>query len=257
MLTQITGNYSDDRGNEIIAPEGLKNVQVEFLGSNNKLIIDPKSQIHHAQIFFPANGAVCIVNQTSYTGRIRVGNNCLVSVGNKVTCTGAAFIYTAENTAVILGDDIMLASQIQIRSEDSHAIYDVESGNRLNISKNIVIGEHVWISESTTVLSGSRIGSGSVVGTKSVIKGSHPNNSLIVGVPCRVVKKNIAWERPNIAFNEPYVRHNAIEQGLVVTPHAWRKTDEDDTNISLGASYSKFLELNVDLSRYGDLKIRK
>lgn len=234
-LALITGNLEDDNGNTIIAPNNLNKVQVGFTGKNNKLYISENSNISYSQIYFPADGGVCIIGDYgSYIGRIRVGWNCLVSIGDRVTTTGACFVYTAESTAVIIGDDCMIAAQVQLRSEDSHAIYDVTSGSRINPSRNIIVGEHVWLAEASSILSGSTIGAGSVIGTRSVVKGKYPNNCVVAGVPSRILKKNTAWERPNIAFREPWIRNNAKEQSLVIVPHAWKETDDSMIKISIG-----------------------
>lgn len=251
-LVLVTGDLEDDNGNTIIAPSNLNKVHVEFAGKNNRLYISENSNISYAQIYFPADGGVCIVgDQGSYIGRIRVGWNCLVSIGDRVTTTGACFVYTAESTAVIIGDDCMIAAQVQLRSEDSHAIYDVTSGLRINPSRNIVVGEHVWLAEAASILSGSVIGSGSVVGTQSVVKGKYPNNCVVAGVPSRILKKNTAWERPNIAFSEPWVRENAKEQSLVMVPNAWRETDDSTKKVSIGGrSLARLVQHKKDVPQF-------
>jgi len=145
----------------------------------------------------------------------------------------------------------MIAAQVQLRSEDSHAIYDVNSGSRINPSRNIIVGEHVWLAEASSILSGSNIGSGSVTGTRSVVKGKFPNNCVVAGVPSRIVKKNTAWERPNIAFNQPWIRHNAKEQSLVASPNAWRETDESMSKVSIGkTSLSRLMQHEKEITNF-------
>lgn len=256
-FVSITGNYEDTQGNTVSAPSELRNVQVEFNGSNNKLVIDSDSGIHNTKISFPADDGVCIVGpQGNYCGKIRVGWKCLVSIGSRITCTTACSIYTAENTYVLIGDDCMFASAIIIRTEDSHAIYDVESGKRINPSRNVAIGQHVWLAEDALILSGSRIGAGSTIAARAVVKGVIPNNCVAAGIPCKVLKRNTAWERPNLAFAQPWVRNNAKDQSLVTSTQAWKLTNESETRISLGRPLytvlrdSKILPSTFDLSTF-------
>ncbi|MNJ23006.1 Maltose O-acetyltransferase [compost metagenome] len=234
-LVAVNGSSTDKNGNKVLAPAGLKNVYVEFSGRNNELVIAGDSGVNNTKFYFPADDGICIVgSRGNYSGRVRVGWKCLVSIGTWVTCTTACSIYTAEATSVVIGDDCMFAASIQIRTEDSHAIFDVESGERINPSRDIAIGQHVWLAEDSLILSGSTIGAGSVIGTRSLVKGFIPNNCVAAGSPARVIKKDAAWERPNIAFAAPWVRSNGREQELVRTPRCWQKTDEAQSAVVLG-----------------------
>lgn len=235
MLT-VNGSYSDENGNTIEAPSALHNVQVEFKGKNNKLIITPNSKINNSKIFFPSDNGVCLVGDCWYKGALRIGYDCLIILGARVSCTNPSPIFTAERSFAIIGDDAMIGSSTNIRGEDSHAIYDVESGDRSNPSRNIILGAHVWVADHVTILSNTTIGAGSVVGTRSLIKGKFPNNSLIVGLPAKAVKKNIAWERPHVVFNEPTIKSNAIQQNLILNKNYWHKTDSNNNKVAIGRS---------------------
>lgn len=244
-LVLVNGCSKDANGNRVTAPSGLSKVYVEFTGKNNELIIDSESGISSTNFHFPADDGTCLVgSKGSYTGKVRIGWKCLVSIGSRVTCTTACAIYTAEETSAVIGDDCMIASQVQIRTEDSHAIYDVESGKRLNPSRDVVIGQHVWLAESALILSGAMIGSGSVVAARAVVKSRVPNNCVIAGIPSKIIKRNAAWERPNIAFNQPWVRNNAKDQDLVRSTQVWKMTDEKMTKVSIGRSSFTSLKEN-------------
>ncbi|MFJ4433630.1 acyltransferase [Pseudomonas sp. NPDC089395] len=243
----VSGNYEDDMGNRVIAPAGLHKVYVDFKGKNNTLHIESNSGIKNTLISFPSDSGVCAVGaHGNYCGKIRIGWKCTVVVGSDVTCTTACAIYTAESTCTIIGDDCMIAAHVIIRTEDSHAIFDVESGNRLNPSRDVIIGQHVWLAEDSVILSGSRIGSGSVIGIRSVVKASIPNNCTAAGIPCKAIKRNTAWERPNIAFSDPWIRTNAREQALIEANQSWQLTDDNATHIKIGKySYMTIKDLQT------------
>lgn len=225
---KVDGAFTDKNGNKVIAPTGLIDVFVAFEGKNNTLIIDEKSQLVKTRIHFPNDDGYCSIGMNiekkSFMGQINVGFGCKVIIEDDVTAQGAVYLTTAEKTKVVIGRDSMLSDRIQIRAEDSHAIYDVESGNRINPSKDIFIGQHVWIGYQATILSGTKIKNGSVVGFGSVVKGMFPNNVILAGVPAKIVKKNVAWERPHLFHTRPWIKNHASD--VHQTIEFWNKTEE-------------------------------
>lgn len=216
-----TDNYADDAGNQIISEVVLEeNIRVSFRGSNNRLILRAGAKPARLFVSFDGdNGTVSIgPNPRVDPGlwNIRAGQDSLVTIGTNVSTTGTCVISAVEGTSVTIGDDVMIAAGNQIRADDGHAIYDVPSGERVNTSKSILIGDHVWLAFDVIVLSGVSIGEGSVVGLRSVVTRSIPNNSIAVGTPARVVRQNIAWERPHLSLSQPAYRpdSSAIEPTL-------------------------------------------
>lgn len=56
--------------------------------------------------------------------------------------------------------------------------------------KGIKIGNDCWIGAKATILDGVTIGDGCVVAAGALVtKGTYPPNSIIGGVPARVIKK--------------------------------------------------------------------
>ncbi|KDN09847.1 MULTISPECIES: acyltransferase [unclassified Gilliamella] len=219
----VDGYYSDNKGNLVFAPKNLHNVTVNFVGNNNKLIIADTSNIHNINFDFPSHNAVILIGENgNLSGQIRAGYHCYINIGDNVTCTNKIYITSAEKTKIIIGDDCMFSTGNQIRSDDAHAIYDVNTGKRVNKSKDIIIGEHVWFAFNSVVLSGGQIGEGSVVGFASIVKGKYLNNCIIVGSPARSTKHNIAWERPNVMLCEPWIRNH--QNQIKSKKEYWNKT---------------------------------
>ncbi|WHP06718.1 hypothetical protein QLH32_04395 [Acinetobacter corruptisaponis] len=176
-----------------------------------------------------------------------MGIDCFVLLGSRVTCTNPSVIYTAERTFAIIGDDVMIATKVYFRCEDSHAIYDVESGDRVNPSKNIIIGEHVWLADEVGILPNTSIGEGSIIGTRALAKGNYPNNTLIVGMIAKVVKHDVVWERAHTALTQPLFKHNAKAQNLDISKQAWNKTDVNRKKIVIGEKAYKLLNEYIHL----------
>ena len=117
----------------------------------------------------------------------------------------------------------MFAGGVELRTDDAHAIYDVRSGERINVSKTIVIGEHVWIAKHAVVMGGVSIGDGTVVGYRSLVTSDLPNNCVAVGSPARVVRRDIAWERPQV---HRFPEGQRTPPGGRKSPQYWNLTQE-------------------------------
>ena len=57
------------------------------------------------------------------------------------------------------------------------------------VQKGIVIGNNCWIGSGVVFLDGSRVGDGCVVAANAVVSGKFPENTVIGGVPAKVIKK--------------------------------------------------------------------
>lgn len=89
-----------------------------------------------------------------------------------------------------LGEGVIIGENVVIRDCDMHCI----NGKREEISKPIYIGDHVWIGQDSIILKGVKIGNGSVIGAGSIVTKDVPANTIVCGVPAKVVKENIRWE---------------------------------------------------------------
>ncbi|MCA1178222.1 MULTISPECIES: acyltransferase [unclassified Pantoea] len=223
MLTELK-SFKDERNN-VINYEGnvIGNMKITFTGSNNILNVSKTTRLKGMTILFDCNNGICNLGNNSFSGFIRIGQDCTVEVGDGVTATGGVYVSTAEGSKVKIGNDCMFATNIEIRSDDAHPIFDVQSGKRINPTRDIIIGNHVWIAGKSSLLNGSGIGDGSILGYGSILKKRIPNNCIAVGVPAKVVKKNIAWERPHLNLVKPFYKPDS---STVSKSDFWNLTQE-------------------------------
>jgi len=154
----------------------LDNVTFHIQGNSNNVVIGSDCRI--------ANSSIWIEDNYSE-----------INIGEKTTIGGAHLAATEDRSKIHIGNDCMLAYGIEIRTGDSHGIYD-KNGKRINAAQDILIGHHVWIGTNVSILKGSNIGAGSIVGTGSIAsKCEFPENSIVAGNPAMVVKENIQWTR--------------------------------------------------------------
>ena len=98
--------------------------------------------------------------------------------------------------SITIGNDVVVSERVMIRDSDNHSIK--KEGEAPVVSAPIVIQDNVWIGMGATILKGVTIGEGSVIAAGSVVTKDIPTHCLAAGVPAKVVKTGISWERtPN------------------------------------------------------------
>ena len=230
-------DYEDDRGNTITYPGSLTTgVQVHFTGENNRLVVDGEARLSGLTVHFNCDNGYVEIGPSkgvpAFNANIRVGQDAKVIVGKNVSCTSRVGMSSVEGTTITIGDDVMFASDNQVRADDGHPIFDVASGKRVNVSKDIRVGNHVWVGWGGMVLGGTTLGDGSVVGMGAIVKGRFPNNCVVAGVPAKVVRRDIAWERPHLSLTKPYYKPDA---STVKRSPYWKLTADPDQPIRLKA----------------------
>ena len=128
-------------------------------------------------------------------GRIRMEDtDCHLSIGDGTTVNYCFFTVQDKGRKITVGNDCLFSAAIVIRTSDGHSI--LVDGKRVNRSKDVVIGDHVWIGYGVNILKGTVIDGHSIIGTQSVVAGLHvPEHSVAAGVPARIVKSGIDWDR--------------------------------------------------------------
>ncbi len=127
-------------------------------------------------------------------GRFTVFANSYIRVikGGRLILHGGSINENVQITAadtVEIGKEATIGRDVVIRSYDGHTI--CQPGYRK--SAPIHIGKHVWIGQGATILKGVTIGDGAVVASGAIVTKDVPANSLVAGVPAKVIKEGISW----------------------------------------------------------------
>jgi acetyltransferase-like isoleucine patch superfamily enzyme len=212
-LTELKA-YADENGNVVEHSGQIESgIKIKFSGSHNRLIVADDARIGSLSVDFDCDNGTLQIGSSKgvppFSAAIRVGQDASVIIGRNVSCTSSAAFSAVEGVTITVGDDVMFASENQVRADDGHPIFDVRSGKRINVSRDITIGDHVWLGRFATVLGGVTIGEGSVIGYASVVTRNVPNNCVATGSPAKVVRRDIAWERPHLSLIKPYYKPDA------------------------------------------------
>lgn len=154
-----------------------------------------------------------VLHEVSSQKRLLVilsGSSGEVSVGKDSTFVEAILTVNSHGT-ITVGADCMFASGIEVNQSDSHHIFDIATGKRVNPSKNIEFGNHVWVGRKAQLLPGFSIGAGSIVGACSVSSSKFGDNLIVAGNPAKVVREGIVWSRDlikNFDHHQAYAAHD-------------------------------------------------
>ncbi|MDX9905750.1 MAG: acyltransferase [Bacteroidales bacterium] len=91
--------------------------------------------------------------------------------------------------SITIGNHVYISKGVIIRDSDNHNV--LKEGYVQ--SKPILIGDNVWIGMRAIILKGVTIGDGAVVAAGAVVTRDVPPNTVVGGVPARVIRENVSW----------------------------------------------------------------
>jgi acetyltransferase-like isoleucine patch superfamily enzyme len=111
-----------------------------------------------------------------------------ITIGNNVGI--GEFAYLGGAGGLEIGDDCIIGQYLSCHPEnhnyeDPLVPFRFQGVNR----KGIKIGKNCWIGSKVTILDGVSIGNNCIIAAGSVVTKNIPDNSIIAGVPARVIKQ--------------------------------------------------------------------
>ena len=117
----------------------------------------------------------------------------LNNIGNKIVIGNnvgiGEFAYLGGAGGLEIGDECIVGQYLSCHPEN-HNYEDLEIAIRHQgvTRKGIKIGNNCWIGSKVTILDGVSIGQGCIIAAGSVVTKSFPENSIIGGVPAKLLK---------------------------------------------------------------------
>ncbi len=125
--------------------------------------------------------------------RIMIGDNAELTFGGKEKESDSGI--TSDTLIMVskkiqIGKDFICAWNNFITDSDWHSIEGQKH------QKDVIIGNHVWVSNTVNILKGTTIGNNCIIASNSkIINNNYLNDSLIAGIPAKVIKEGINWSR--------------------------------------------------------------
>ena len=116
--------------------------------------------------------------QCDYGKNIHIGNDFIMNFNGVIL----------DIAPVYIGNHVMIGPNTMICTVNHPLDYQGRQ-NHLGIAKEIHIGDDVWIGGNCTILPGVTIGNRVVVAAGTVITKNIPDDSLVAGVPARIIRK--------------------------------------------------------------------
>jgi acetyltransferase-like isoleucine patch superfamily enzyme len=151
--------------------------------------------------------------QIGRRGRVRFGRFAWLGDGTKIRChegevvIGEKTVLGQECTIsayhrVRIGEQCVVADRAMFIDFD-HNVTEVERPIRLQgiYKRDVEVGSNVWVGYGACILRGVRVGDNSIVGSNSVVTRDVPANSVVGGVPAKVIRtreepKTLRWRDP-------------------------------------------------------------
>ncbi|WP_051197534.1 DapH/DapD/GlmU-related protein [Flavobacterium soli] len=125
-------------------------------------------EIHNLSIFTPL--------YINYGKHINIGKNVFINFD----CTFLAL------GGITIGDDVLIGPKVSLITEN----HPLNPKHRKGIiSKSIHIKKNAWIGANATILPGVTVGENAVVAAGAVVSKDVPDNTIVVGIPARVIKE--------------------------------------------------------------------
>lgn len=120
-----------------------------------------------------------------------IGDNCHIS-GN--------VRFGSEPYLIRIGNGVRITSNVQFVTHDGGlwVLRNIDySLQEYDIIKPIIIGNNVHIGIGSTIMPGVRVGDNVIIGCSSVVTHDVPNNSVVAGVPAKVIRSLDEYREKN------------------------------------------------------------
>jgi acetyltransferase-like isoleucine patch superfamily enzyme len=133
---------------------------------------------------------------------VRIGCHCRIYLGSD---------FGSEPYLVTIGDHVTITSGVRFSAHDGGVWLFREEFPDIDVFAPICVGNNVFIGNNAIILPGVVIGDNCIIAAGSVVTGAVPDNSVVAGVPARVIK-SVEEYRTKVMSNAVYIRGCSREE---------------------------------------------
>ena len=123
-------------------------------------------------------GKVQIEGVGPVASQVRIGSDCMFTTP----------LFLNASADIRIGNHVVIGHHAMIITDD-HDLGDPTQRCGARVASPVVVEDGVWIAARVTVLPGVTLGHGSVIAAGALVARDVPPNTLVAGVPARVIKR--------------------------------------------------------------------
>ena len=163
-------------GKQVSFGNNLKILGIENVFLGNNVVLGNNVKIENWKIY---NN-----NPTGYEPKILVGNDVIINDNCFISCLNKIEI----GNGVLFGENVFITDNFHGHNTIEEA--NIPPSKRELYSKGIVeIGNNVWIGRNVCIMPNVKIGDNVVIGANAVVTHDIESNTIVGGVPAKVIKK--------------------------------------------------------------------
>lgn len=179
----------------------LQKSEITIRGRSNRIVIRDGGRLRGLKLRILGNGNTVFIDRFVRATDLEIwieDDDGRVAIGESTEIHGRTHVAETEGRSVNIGAGCLFAYNIEIRTGDSHGIFDMD-GQRVNPAADVFCGDKVWVGEGVRLLKGSQISSNSIVATGSIVtKAFLDSNVVVAGVPGSVVRSHVTWKHARL-----------------------------------------------------------
>lgn len=174
-------------GGTVIIQANKKTMGMIQIGFGNVPVFDRR----YSRTVWNNTGNIVFKGKTCIGHGSKIGCGGNLIFGNNTSITAESMIVC--DNEITFGDDVLLSWGIQIMDTDFHKV--IINNKLQNPNAKVEIGNHTWIGSRVTINKGVILPDNTIVAAGSVVTKSFvEQNTLIGGVPAKILRSGVKWE---------------------------------------------------------------
>lgn len=189
-----------------------------------------------------------------------------IGKGTKIFASARnVFIDPTRPWLINIGENVQITRNVTILTHGyDWSVIKGKYGDVIGSSGKVMIGNNVFIGMNSTILKGTTIGNNVIIGANSLVSGIIPDNSVVVGNPCKVIcdidsyfskRKDKQLEEAKELVVEYYKKFSKIPNKSLLREFFWLFSDRKEELIE---PYQQVMKLvgneDISINRYNVTK---